>query len=838
MTRPPEPDPHARVNSLNDQAELALPRHPGQVQLYAAEALQLAQSVGDAAGAVRARILLATGNSLQGRLDEALPELRAALQVAQEMHLHELTARALNSLGVAYVKRGEIGSGLRAFLRGLQTLDALQTGTREQAASAEFRRLRIRLLTNLGNLYLDLRQFDQSLLYLRQALYIAQEHGEEPYVVVGTLNVARNLHELGVHADALALNESVLPRVRAGGFLSYEATLLVNMAANLVALERPAEALERCDAAERLCADLGDEELACELGAVRGRALAALGRKPEAREVLERALAQADALGLAPRQINVREHLSLVLERQGHYREALRYAREAEERSRAALLDLARHRAEVERGWLEHRAAAARHRTDALTRANAALKEAQDRLAHQVRHDRLTGLPNRLAFEEDLARALDSADGRRPVLAVLFIDLDRFKQVNDTLGHTFGDALLGQVAERLRAALPSGAAVYRQGGDEFMVMVPDVTAHEQAHAVAQTLLASLKAPFVLAGRSLVITMSVGVAVSPVDGHDIGTLQKNADLAMYSAKRTRSGVQAFRPALSEVAEQQLQLEQELRGALSRGALQLHYQPIVDTLTLRPYSVEALVRWPHPTRGLLTPERFLRVAEVSDLMVPLGQWVLREAVAQLAQWRRRWPDLKISVNVAARQFEQPSFWTDLEQLLTGHGLPLSAIELEVTEDDIHDHSHVQACLPLVRQGLRLAIDDFGTGYSSLSRLYNLPVQGLKLDRSLMKDVRWTGLSPQSDPQVGPDLSGGAEAAQRSFPHQTAGALVRGIIRLAREAGLQVVVEGVETVDQLEQLQRWQPDFIQGYLMSRPAPAHEIEAVLNELMDDDLD
>lgn len=832
MTRPPEPDPHVRVNSLIDQAEQALSRHPGQVQPYATEALHLAQSAGDAAGAVRARILLATSAALQGRPDDALPELLAALQSAQDLHLDELVVRTLNSLGVAHVKRGEIGFGVRAYLRGLQTLDDLQAGSQEQAATPEFRRLHLRLLNNLGNLYLDLRQFDLGLPYLQQALDLAQQHGEERFAVMCSINIAVGLHELGAYADALAVNEAELPRVQAGGLMSYEGALLVNMAANLVALERPAEALERCDAAERLCSDLGDEELACELGAVRGRALAALGREPEAREVLERALAQADALGLAPRQMNVREHLSLVLERQGHYREALRYAREAEERSRAALMELVRHRAEVERGWLEHRSAAERERTDAVTHANAALKEAQDRLAHQVRHDPLTGLPNRVAFEEDLARALDSADGRRPVLAVLFIDLDRFKQVNDTLGHTFGDALLGQVAERLRAALPSGAAVYRQGGDEFMVMVPDVTAHEQAHAVAQTLLASLKAPFVLAGRSLVITMSVGVAVSPVDGHDIGTLQKNADLAMYSAKRTRNGVQAFRPALSEVAEQQLQLEQELRHALSRGALELHYQPIVDTLTLRPYSVEALVRWPHPTLGLLAPERFLRVAEVSDLMVPLGQWVLREAVTQLAQWRRRWPDLKISVNVAARQFEQPSFWTDLEQLLTGHGLPLSAIELEVTEDDIHDHSHVQASLPLVRQGLRLVIDDFGTGYSSLSRLYNLPVQVLKLDRSLLKNVHWTGLPLHADPQSD------EEAAQRSFPHQAAGALVRGIIRLAREAGLQVVVEGVETVDQLEQLQRWQPDFIQGYLMSRPAPAQDIEAVLNELMDDDPD
>ncbi|WP_181391975.1 EAL domain-containing protein [Deinococcus irradiatisoli] len=431
-------------------------------------------------------------------------------------------------------------------------------------------------------------------------------------------------------------------------------------------------------------------------------------------------------------------------------------------------------------------------------------RELADRLAHQATHDTLINLPNRALFEDRLEQAIRGAGRHGGSVALLVMDLDGFKRVNDSLGHQAGDALLRQVAHRLRGRLRVGDTFSRMGGDEFTVVLPDLRDPSDAVRVGRELLRALEAAFWVDDRELFVTCSVGVALYPDDGHDAATLQRHADVAMYRAKADgRNALRCFAPEMNETARERLELEGWLRRALELGEFELHYQPQV-TRSGTPVAVEALVRWRHPSLGLVPPAKFIPAAEESGLIVAIGEWVLAEACRQAAAWYRLGQPIRVAVNVSALQFSRPDFFQTVEQALSGAGLDPSLLEVELTESLVmHDPGESARQMEQLRAlGVRVAVDDFGTGYSSLSYLHRLPIDVLKIDRSFV--------------------------AELEAPRGTQ-ALVQAIVALARALDLMVVAEGVETDAQLAFLNELGCDLVQGYLFARPMPTREVSAFL---------
>ena len=427
-----------------------------------------------------------------------------------------------------------------------------------------------------------------------------------------------------------------------------------------------------------------------------------------------------------------------------------------------------------------------------------ARREFEERLAYQAFHDALTGLPNRAWFAAHLDATL--ARGRGGV-AVLFLDLDRFKVINDSLGHERGDELLVAVAARLRACAEPGAAVARLGGDEFTVLLPGGTAAD-ARRLAGRILTALRAPLALVGREIVVSASIGIALGDAGAGGASALLRDADTAMYRVKRGGgAGAALFDRGMSAAAVARLERESDLRRALAAGELALAYQPKVELRTGRIAGVEALVRWHHPREGLIPPADFIGLAEETGLILPLGQWALAEACRQARAWLDRWPGrppLVMSVNLSARQFRQPGLAAAIADVLRETGLPASSLQLEITESTVMDDldAAVATLRELRARGLRLALDDFGTGYSSLSYLKRFPLDVLKIDKSFVAGL-------------------GRDAEDT--------AIVGAVIALAHILGMQVTAEGVETAEQAHLLRELACELGQGYLFARPlAPA----------------
>ena len=366
-----------------------------------------------------------------------------------------------------------------------------------------------------------------------------------------------------------------------------------------------------------------------------------------------------------------------------------------------------------------------------------------DQMKHQVFHDALTGLPNQLLFEERVNYALAQqrrCDGK---IAVLFIDLDRFKRVNDCLGHPAGNELLRQVSRRLTAVVRGSDTVARMGGDEFTLLLSDIRSAGEAELVAEKILAAFRHPFVLQGQELFVTPSIGVAVGPDDGNRPSLLLKNADTAMYRAKdRGRNCYETYTVHMNAAAEGELALEGALHHAIDTGGLRVFYQPQIDLVTGRIVGVEALVRWPHPILGMITPDRFVPMAEETGLIVPLDDWVMQTACRQAMDWSEAGlPPLRVAVNISGRAFQRANVAERVEETLGITGLEPARLELEVTESMAIDQ--VSDTRPVFRDleslGVKLAIDDFGTGYSALSRLSGFPFHTLKIDRSFVSEIQ---------------------------------------------------------------------------------------------------
>lgn len=424
-------------------------------------------------------------------------------------------------------------------------------------------------------------------------------------------------------------------------------------------------------------------------------------------------------------------------------------------------------------------------------------------IEHLAYHDALTGLPNRPLFIDRLIVAIAQAHRSNQKIAVFFLDLDRFKEINDSLGHSTGDQLLRSVAERIRRCIREGDTVARFGGDEFTLLIPNVEKIEDAAKIAQKIIDTLKIPFMIHERELFATTSIGISLYPSDGADAETLVRNADAAMYRAKESgRDRYQIYAPAMNARALERLALENMLRRALSNRELLLHYQPLIDMRTERVVGFEALARWRHPELGLLLPAHFISTAETSGLIVPIGQWVLQEACRQVKSWQRKLgKNLIVAVNLSARQFSQPDLIDQIRAVLHETNFDPTCLELEITESSaMHNAENtIHMLRELKRLGVRIAMDDFGTGYSSLNYLKRFPIDTLKLDQSFVKDV-------MDDP--------------------VAAAIVSSVIALSHDLELAVVAEGVETAEQLAFLRNHGCDRIQGFFYSKPLAEDEVE------------
>ncbi|QDQ27379.1 EAL domain-containing protein [Chitinimonas arctica] len=438
----------------------------------------------------------------------------------------------------------------------------------------------------------------------------------------------------------------------------------------------------------------------------------------------------------------------------------------------------------------------------ALIRDISDAKQAQERILHLARFDALTQLPNRAYFRELAEEAIAEAHRHHEHRALLFVDLDHFKTINDSLGHDVGDQLLKEVAGRLHDALRAGDVVGRLGGDEFVVLLRNLDEGEDASYVANRMLARLAQPFQLNEHELVVTPSLGISLYPVDGEDYDTLVRNADAAMYHAKENGRNTYRFYTAdMNARALEILSVENQLRRALERDEFVLHYQPQVDMGSGRIVGVEALIRWRHPERGLVGPMQFIPIAEERGLIGAIGQWVLREACRQNQAWQAEGlPPIEVAVNLSAMQFYGRDLAQDITAILAETGLAPRWLALEVTESVIVQdvESTIATLAALKGMGLKLAIDDFGTGYSSLSYLKRFKVDKLKVDRSFVMDV-----------------PGDADDS----------AITRAIVNLARNLGLQVIAEGVETPEQWSFLKNEGCDEVQGYLISPPLPAEDL-------------
>jgi diguanylate cyclase (GGDEF)-like protein len=423
----------------------------------------------------------------------------------------------------------------------------------------------------------------------------------------------------------------------------------------------------------------------------------------------------------------------------------------------------------------------------ALMRGVSDRRRSEARTRHLAEHDFLTDLPNRVLLLDRMSLALAAARRRGSMLAILFLDLDRFKNINDTLGHHIGDLLLKEVAARLVKCVRSVDTVSRQGGDEFVIILADIGGIDQAAHVAATILQAFEQEFVLEPHRLHITTSIGVSIFPGDGADIDTLMKNADLAMYHAKESgRNSYQFFSPEMNAQIVERVAFENELRRALAEQQFVLEYEAQIDIDSGRPLAAEALIRWRHPSLGLLRPERFIGVAEDSGLMVPIGRWVLEQACREAQRWREAGQPLVVSVNLSQTQFLQRDLADSVQAALAASGLPPALLELELTEAAIMKHSTIaHARLAALRAlGVRLTIDDFGTGYTRVGHLREYPVDKLKIDHSFVYGI----------------LDGD-------------GAPVIAIIAMAHSLGLKVLAEGVETEHQLLFLRQHGCDQYQG-------------------------
>jgi diguanylate cyclase (GGDEF)-like protein/PAS domain S-box-containing protein len=435
-----------------------------------------------------------------------------------------------------------------------------------------------------------------------------------------------------------------------------------------------------------------------------------------------------------------------------------------------------------------------------------AARAMSSQMTHSAQHDVVTNLPNRMLLNDRISQSISLARRQNRPLAVLFLDLDRFKYINDSLGHAVGDQLLQSISKRLLAGVRNSDTVSRQGGDEFVILLSEISHPEDAATSARKLLLSLSVPHSIEEHDLDIAGSIGISIYPGDGEDAETLIKNADRAMYHAKESgRNNFQFFKSEMNRQAVERQSLEGSLRHALERHEFLLHYQPKINLFTGQINGAEALIRWQHPDRGLVSPAQFVPIAEDCGLILPIGRWVLREACKQARDWQDAGlPFQRVAINVSATEFRAKTFLEEVSTTLRETGLEARSLDLELTEGVLMENAKSTASVlqALKRMGVHLAVDDFGTGYSSLSYLRQFPIDVLKIDQSFISQIP-------------------------GEPNDSA--IVRAIIDMGKNLKQRVIAEGIETQGQLALLRAWNCEEGQGYLFSRPVPAAQFAHLL---------
>ena len=447
-------------------------------------------------------------------------------------------------------------------------------------------------------------------------------------------------------------------------------------------------------------------------------------------------------------------------------------------------------------------------------------KLAEEQIAYLAYHDSLTGLPNTRLFKDRLSQGVEQARRNDKMMAVLFLDLDRFKLINDTMGHDVGDQLLQVIAERLMEAVrrtdaiamntiaAMSTSVARLGGDEFTIMLEDISGTQAVSRICERLIEQVSRPLELRGQEVYTSVSIGIAIYPHDGDSVDVLLKNADVAMYHAKaHGRNNYQFFTESMNQASEERFQLENSMRKALQNNEMKLYYQPQVSVSSGQIVGMEALIRWEHPEKGFISPAAFIPIAEESGLIVQIGEWVIHEACRQSAKWLKSgFKPVRISVNVSAKQLQEETLVEIIEHSFETYGVDANTLGIELTETAIILEPKIALTrLEMIKQlGVKLSMDDFGTGYSSLSYLKRFPIDTLKIDQSFIRSVTVDNED---------------------------GALVKAIIAMAHALGMDVVAEGVELQEQLEFLGLHGCDTMQGYLFSRPLPAEELETLLRK-------
>ena len=432
-------------------------------------------------------------------------------------------------------------------------------------------------------------------------------------------------------------------------------------------------------------------------------------------------------------------------------------------------------------------------------------------IEHQAYHDLLTGLPNRLSFEDSLQKEIEIAKEKKENLVVFLVDLDRFKYINDILGHLAGDRLLVQVSKRLKLLFSEDAVLARSGGDEFLIFVPQIINEQQIVEISKKIISCFKKRFLIQEREVYITISIGISVFPTHGEDAKSLISNADIAMNMVKGIEmNAYRFFSTEMNKDISEKLHIANKMRQIIEEKkfeVFELHYQPLIEVVSGRIVGVEALLRWNHPEEGLLYPNRFIQVAEETGLIVPIGKWVLQTACSQIKKWQQTcYPSLKLSVNISEQQLRDKEFFNDVVTVLDETGFDPSNLELEITETVAMNNSgrNIEVLGELRRVGISIALDDFGSGYSSLNYLGTLPINILKVDYNLVKEIPFNIKNS---------------------------AIATSIISLATCLDYEVVAEGVETEAQLVFFQQHRCTYIQGYFFSKPLPPDELETLLCE-------